>query len=104
MTCLPRRHRRFQLDIDKMITELREEGAQIERVILSLKRLARGRTRRRGRPPSWLKEVTNSQVNSSKPQDRLHLMQAAERQGSRSDGKEGSSDPNAVDSQVTEDN
>jgi len=45
------------LDVDKMLAELRMEREQIEEAILTLERLARGRGRRRGRPPSWLKEA-----------------------------------------------
>lgn len=41
-----------------MLAELRREREQIEEAILTLERLARGRGRRRGRPPSWLKEAT----------------------------------------------
>jgi hypothetical protein len=48
------------LDIDKMLAELRVEREQIEEAILTLERLARGRGRRRGRPPSWLKEAASS--------------------------------------------
>ena len=40
-----------------MLAELRLEREQIEEAILTLERLARGRGRRRGRPPSWLKEA-----------------------------------------------
>lgn len=43
------------LDVDKMLAELRLEREQIEEAILTLERLARGRGRRRGRPPAWLK-------------------------------------------------
>jgi hypothetical protein len=46
------------LDVDKMLAELRLEREQIEEAILTLERLARGRGRRRGRPPSWLKDAT----------------------------------------------
>jgi hypothetical protein len=46
------------LDVDKMLIELRLEREQIEEAILTLERLARGRGRRRGRPPGWLKEAT----------------------------------------------
>lgn len=46
------------MDVDKMLAELRLEREQIEEAILTLERLARGRGRRRGRPPSWLKEAT----------------------------------------------
>ncbi len=45
------------MDVDKMLAELRLERQQIEEAILTLERLARGRGRRRGRPPSWLKEA-----------------------------------------------
>jgi hypothetical protein len=44
------------LDVDKMLAELRLEREQIEEAILTLERLARGRGRRRGRPPAWLKD------------------------------------------------
>jgi len=40
-----------------MLAELRLEREQIEEAILTLERLARGRGRRRGRPPGWLKEA-----------------------------------------------
>jgi hypothetical protein len=46
-----------------MIAELREEREQVEEAILTLERLARSRGRRRGRPPSWLKEVAGSDLN-----------------------------------------
>jgi hypothetical protein len=46
------------VDVTKILAELREERAQIEEAILSLERLARGRGRRRGRPPAWMSEMT----------------------------------------------
>lgn len=45
------------MDVTKMLTDLREEREQIEEAIISLERLARGRSKRRGRPPSWMTEV-----------------------------------------------
>lgn len=45
------------MDVTKILSELREERQQIEEAILSLERLARGRGKKRGRPPSWLAEV-----------------------------------------------
>jgi hypothetical protein len=42
------------MDVTKILTELKAEREQIEEAILSLERLARGRGRRRGRPPAWL--------------------------------------------------
>jgi hypothetical protein len=46
------------MDVSKILSELREERVQIEEAILSLERLARGRGKRRGRPPAWMSEVT----------------------------------------------
>jgi len=48
-----------------MLNELRVERQQIEEAILTLERLARGRGRRRGRPPSWLKEAAASASEGS---------------------------------------
>jgi hypothetical protein len=45
------------MDVAKILAELKAEREQIEEAILSLERLARGRTRGRGRPPSWMAEV-----------------------------------------------
>jgi hypothetical protein len=46
------------MDVSKILTDLRDERQQIEEAILSLEQLARGRGRRRGRPPSWMSEMT----------------------------------------------
>jgi hypothetical protein len=45
------------MDVNKMLADLRQEREQIEEAILSLERLARGRGRRRGRPPAWLTQL-----------------------------------------------
>jgi hypothetical protein len=45
------------MDVTKILVELRQEREQIEEAILSLERLARGRGRRRGRPPGWMSEA-----------------------------------------------
>ncbi len=45
------------MDVLKILTELRQEREQLEEAILSLERLARGRGRRRGRPPAWMAGV-----------------------------------------------
>lgn len=42
------------MDVSKILDELRQEREQLEEAILSLERLARGRGKRRGRPPSWM--------------------------------------------------
>jgi hypothetical protein len=52
------RHLRSNLmDVTKILAELRQEREQLEEAILSLERLARGRGRRRGRPPAWMAEA-----------------------------------------------
>ena len=56
------------MDVDKMLAELRLEREQIEEAILTLERLARGRGRRRGRPPGWLKEAAE-QVSAEENQN-----------------------------------
>ena len=45
------------MDVMKMLADLRQEREQIEEAILTLERLARGRGRRRGRPPGWMTEL-----------------------------------------------
>lgn len=45
------------MDVTKILSELRQEREQIEEAIMSLERLARGRGRRRGRPPAWMTEL-----------------------------------------------
>jgi hypothetical protein len=46
------------MDVSKILADLRQEREQLEEAILSLERLAMGRGRRRGRPPSWMTAVT----------------------------------------------
>ena len=45
------------MDVNKILMELRQEREQHEEAIMVLERLARGRGKRRGRPPAWLAEV-----------------------------------------------
>jgi hypothetical protein len=47
------------MDVNKILAELRQEREQIEDAIISLERLARGRGKRRGRPPAWMKDATD---------------------------------------------
>ena len=42
------------MDITKMLAELRQEREQVEEAIMTLERVARGRGKRRGRPPTWM--------------------------------------------------
>ena len=63
------------MDVNKMLVELRQEREQIEEAIIILERLARGRGKRRGRPPLWMtatarRETTRSTAGSkNKPKD-----------------------------------
>jgi hypothetical protein len=43
-----------KMDVLKMLAELRQEREQVEEAIVTLERLARGRGKRRGRPPAWM--------------------------------------------------
>lgn len=45
------------MDLIKVLADLRQERDQLEEAILTLERLARGRGRRRGRPPAWMTEL-----------------------------------------------
>ena len=45
------------MDVQKMLSDLKQEREALEEAILTLERLARGRGKRRGRPPAWLAEV-----------------------------------------------
>jgi hypothetical protein len=45
------------MDIIKMLDDLRQEREQIEEAIITLERLARGRSKRRGRPPAWMSVI-----------------------------------------------
>jgi hypothetical protein len=40
-----------------MLAELRAERGQVEEAIMMLERLARGRGKRRGRPPAWMSQI-----------------------------------------------
>ena len=46
------------MDIDKILSDLKTEKAQIEQAILVLQSLGQGH-KRRGRKPSWMKQVTD---------------------------------------------
>ncbi len=48
--------------VSKILAELREERQQIEEAIVSLERLARGRGRRRGRPPAWMSGAVGAEA------------------------------------------
>ena len=44
------------MDVNRILTELRTERELVVDAIMHLERLARGRDKRRGRPPKWLTE------------------------------------------------
>jgi hypothetical protein len=48
---------KHKMDVIKMLADLRQERDQLEEAIMTLERLARGRGRRRGRPPAWMTEL-----------------------------------------------
>ncbi len=64
------------MDVTKILEQLREERDQIEAAIVTLERLALGRGKRRGRPPSWMVEARKR----TKPGDEMaaaDVMEAA---------------------------
>jgi hypothetical protein len=58
------------MDVSKILTELRQERQQIEEAIISLERLARGRGKRRGRPPAWMAAAAASNATPIKRRGR----------------------------------
>jgi hypothetical protein len=46
------------MDVEQMLSELRQEYTLINELIIALERLAGRRSRRVGRPPNWLKKVS----------------------------------------------
>ena len=64
-----------------MLAELRLEREQIEEAILTLERLARGRGKRRGRPPAWLKEAAAVVQGEDESGEGLTFVQEPRRRG-----------------------
>jgi len=71
------------MDVSKILAELRQEREQIEEAIMSLERLARGRGKRRGRPPAWMTEVKRR----GRPPGSKNKPKASESKGSGSTAK-----------------
>lgn len=46
------------MDVNTILVQLRQERDQVVEAILSLERLASGRSRGPGRPPAWISEIT----------------------------------------------
>jgi hypothetical protein len=55
------------MDVSKILAELKAEREQIEEAILSLERLARGRGRGPGRPPSWMTDAATPKRRGRPP-------------------------------------
>ena len=68
------------MDIEKVLTELREERELIDGAIVALERLARGGAKRRGRPPKWMiaAEVEGSEA-PEQPKKRRFSVEARKR-------------------------
>jgi len=62
------------MDVTKILEQLREERDQLEAAIVTLERLALGRGKRRGRPPSWMVEARKR----SKPGDEMSAAEVME--------------------------
>jgi len=56
------------MDIGNILTELRQEHAQLTEAIISLERLAAVQGKRRGRPPAWM--VAANQESAPKKRGR----------------------------------
>ena len=52
---------RAHMDLHKMIAELKTERQRLDEAIQALERVSAGTTRRRGRPPRWLKREMQKQ-------------------------------------------
>jgi len=65
------------MDILKMLADLRQEREQIEEAIMTLERLARGRGRRRGRPPAWMTVATKKRGRPPGSKNKSSLAAAA---------------------------
>ena len=69
------------MDITKMLHELRSEREGVEQAILVLERIARGRGRRRGRPPAWMtgRQSRGTRTYTRSPAARARMAEAARR-------------------------
>ena len=67
------------MDVNKILSELKQEHDLLQHTIDTLEALARGRGKRRGRPPAWLKEA-GARHNPKRPtKNRLHRTESARR-------------------------
>lgn len=59
--------RRNNMDIGKILAELRLERDQLAEAIASLERLATHGAKRRGRPPAWLAKAKAADPDNAEP-------------------------------------
>lgn len=71
------------MDVTKILEQLREERDQIEAAIVTLERLALGRGKRRGRPPSWMVEARKRTKNGDEVSAAEVIEAAVAAKGSR---------------------
>jgi hypothetical protein len=55
------------MDILKMLSDLRQEREQIGEAIIALERLAQGQGKRRGRPPAWMVVLRDAPKRRGRP-------------------------------------
>ncbi len=54
------------MDVNRILTELRTEHELVVDAIVNLERLARGRGKRRGRPPKWLQHARDERTRPAR--------------------------------------
>ena len=59
------------MDVNSILSELRQEHDLLQHTIDTLEALARGQGKRRGRPPAWLKASTRRRVPSNRNANKL---------------------------------
>ena len=57
----------LNMDILKMLADLRDEREQIEQAIVVIERMAQGRGKRRGRPPAWMSAMKDTPKRRGRP-------------------------------------
>jgi hypothetical protein len=69
------------VDVQKILSELRQEREQVEEAILSLERRGAG-GKRRGRPPKWMVESRKEQPSGIKRNGAIGRASAGSRESS----------------------
>ena len=71
------------MDVSKILEQLKEERDQLEAAIVTLERLALGRGKRRGRPPTWMVEARNRTKSGDEVSGATVIEAAVSSKGSR---------------------